>query len=84
VVRFEPTLVTMCKTITNSNSVSLVGISQKTQKIFILKVMPHHNEVKKVDKNMPRFNIISYRRLTIDFNELYLKQRVITIATQIK
>jgi len=67
----------MCKTITNSNSVSLVGISQKTQKIFILKVMPHHNEVKKVDKNMPRFNIISYRRLTIDFNELYLKQRVI-------
>jgi len=28
----EPTLVIMCKTITHSNSVSLVGISQKIQK----------------------------------------------------
>jgi len=74
----------MCKRITNSNFVSLVEISQKTRKIFILKVMPHHNEVKKVDKNMPRHKIISYRRLTIDFNESYLKQRVITTATQIK
>jgi len=31
--------------------------------------MPFHNEVKKVDKNMPGHKIILYRRLSIDFNE---------------
>jgi len=48
--RFESTLVIMRKTITISNSVSLVRISQKTQQIFILKVMPLHKKVIKVDK----------------------------------